>query len=175
MWPFGSSDKSSAELDKELPENLKEFFKEADPSHRLTEHNEDPREVQVQKVLARQSKEYDGELDRYKHRETPRKVATINCAELQQVVVECYRGWLFLGNECSQEIARTTKCMDIQQAALKKLRYQDCYSKKHCATIRAFTDKLFTAHFGQFGEKIDDETTARFEAAVDEAFVAAWR
>ncbi|KAF7999136.1 hypothetical protein HF325_006668 [Metschnikowia pulcherrima] len=175
MWPFGSSDKSSAELDKELPDDLKEFFKETDPSYRLNEHNEDPKEAQVQKVLAREKKQYSGEFDLYKRSETPRKVAGINCAELQQVVVECYRGWLFLGSECSLEIARTTKCMDIQKSALKKLRYEDCYSVKHCASIRAFTDTLFTSHFGQFGEKMDDENVARFDTALEEAFPAVWR
>ncbi|GEQ72736.1 hypothetical protein JCM33374_g6424 [Metschnikowia sp. JCM 33374] len=175
MWPFTSADKSSSELDKELPENLKEFFKESDPSYRLIDHEEDPKESQVQKVLARQSKEYDGELDRYKHSETPRKVATINCAELQQAVVACYQGWSFFGNECSEEIIRTTKCLEIQQAALKKLRFGDCYSVKHCSSIRAFTDLLFTSHFGQFGENINEETTSKFDTAVDEAFAAVWR
>ncbi|OBA23529.1 hypothetical protein METBIDRAFT_76531 [Metschnikowia bicuspidata var. bicuspidata NRRL YB-4993] len=175
MWPFTSGDKSSDTLDKELPQSLKEFFKETDPSHRLNDLNEDPREAQVQEVLASQSNEYNDEFDQYKHRETPRKVASVNCAELLQAVVTCYRGWLFLGNDCSDEIVRTKICMEIQQEALKKLRYQDCCNKRHCTSIRAFTDKLFTAHFGQYGEKIDDETRARFDVALNEAFAAVWK
>lgn len=173
MWPFGSEENSD-KLKDELPEGLQSFFESSAPSGKKAEVD-NPKEAQVLKVLASRKELYNHEFERYKREESLRKVASINCAELQKAVLECYLGWLFLtGSQCTEEISRTTKCMDVQLRALKQLRYDDCYDKKHCSQIRAAVDLFFTTNFGQFGENMNEKTVAEFDRDVDNAFSVFW-
>lgn len=175
MWPFTSgAGKETEELSKELPENLKEFFAEANPAKGRFEGS--PKDEQVDRILAQQNQQYTHEFARYKREELLKKVATINCSELQQAVIDCYQGWLLISaNHCSDEIKRAMKCMDVQSRAFKQLRYENCFSEKQCQLMRYVVDKLFTKNFGQFGEHMNEETQLKFDADIDDVFGKVWK
>ncbi|KAK6459669.1 uncharacterized protein RJT20DRAFT_21648 [Scheffersomyces xylosifermentans] len=188
MWPFTSSSgsssgsKESESIEKELPENLKEFFSESnpEPDHRSI-FEISPEQKRVNEVMLRAEKsrtgEYSDEFERYKQREKAKKVCSINCAEVQQQVLECFKNWKWASFEtpCSQEIVRTTTCIDIQKVALKKLYYDDCVSIPQCQQIRFVVDKLFTENFGQLGDNVTDETKKNFDKDLDSVFYKIWK
>lgn len=178
MWPFTSSNgKDTSEITKEIPENLREFFKENNPDLKHeTIFEAPPQQKRVNDILNRKKSEYSYELDKYKRTETPKKVTSVNCAELQQKVIECFRGWtLTLTTHCSQEIKNNTSCIEIQNGALKKLYYDDCYDIEQCTKIRFAIDKLFTENFGQYGDNISDETKKQFDEGIDKVFYKIWK
>lgn len=183
MWPFSSSEKKTEEVTKDLSPNVQEFFVETNPEkNHQSIFEESPHQKQVNQVLLREEKwakehnHVDYKFDRYKQSEKPIKVAQINCAELQQNVIECFRNWNITStDQCRAEIGLVTKCADLQNVALKKLYYEDCYNIPHCDYIRSAADELFTKNFGQFGEDINDETTAKFKQDLDQAFTKAWK
>ncbi|ABN65145.1 predicted protein [Scheffersomyces stipitis CBS 6054] len=180
MWPFTSEKSDSAEIAKELPEDLKQFFTETnpEPNHRSI-FEVSPEQKRVNEVLLRAEKDktYSDEFERYKHVENAKKVCSINCAEIQQEVLECFKSWKFAGLEtpCTQEIKRTSQCMEIQKAALKKLYYDDCVSIPQCNQIRYIIDKLFVENFGQLGDNVNDETKAKYAKDLDKVFYKIWR
>lgn len=178
MWPF-TSDKDASEVSKELPADLGAFFDKANPQ---TTHQSklevSPHQKKVNQVLGKhENRPYSFEFERYKKRETLKVATQVNCAEIQQQVVECLRGWnLALGNRCDAEIKTHTKCVETQTMALKRLFYDDCVDVDQCKRIRFAVDKLFVDNFGQFGEHVDDEEhRARFESGVDGVFSRVWR
>jgi hypothetical protein len=183
MWPFNSNEKKTEEVTQDLSPNVQEFFKEANPEkNHQSIFEESPQQKQVNKVLAREEKwvkeqnHYDYKFERYKQTEGPNKVAQINCAELQQKVIECFRNWsLTSADQCRAEIGIVTKCADLQNHALKKLYYEDCYNIPQCDYIRYVADKLFTENFGQFGEDISDESKTKFNKDLDKAFKKVWK
>ena len=80
MWPFGSS-KPEKDVTSELPEELKDFYKEVTPTkQRVTQDSKDER---VAKILNRQQAHYTHELDQFKRDYLAQKASAINCAELQ--------------------------------------------------------------------------------------------
>lgn len=175
-WPFGSKDKDTADLEQELPSGLRLFFKEVNPEAITASSGEgELKDALVERILAKQPQEFDHKFAGYKREELLKKVAAINCAEVQQAVVECYQGWLFLSsNHCTDEIRRTTKCLDLQTRALRQLRYEDCYNKTQCQQMRMTVDILFTKNFGQFGEKYSEEAEKVFTSEVDGMFETLW-
>lgn len=176
MWPFGSSaGTESEELTKDLPDNLKGFFAEENAKHQ-SKFEESPKDDLVAKIVSRQSQEHSHDFARYKRDELLKKVTSINCAELQQAVIDCYKGWLFTSsNHCSDEIQRSTKCIDTQNRAFRQLRYEDCYNEKQCKLIRYIVDKLFVKNFGQFGEDMSEENHHKFDEEVESVFTRVWK
>lgn len=177
MWPFSSKDKDASELEKDLPSDLQLFFTKANPeSLQKLGGDSSAKDLLVDKILDREVHEYSHEFAKYKREELLQKVAAINCAEIQQAVVKCYQGWLFLSsNHCTDEIKKTTKCIDLQNKALRQLRYDECYSKSQCQQMRVAVDYLFTKNFGQYGENVSDETEKNFESEVETVFGKLWK
>jgi hypothetical protein len=180
MWPFSTNyGRDTKELTNELPEGLQDFFKENNPDAKHQSIFEiTPHQKRVNDVLSRQDKnpEYTYEFDKYKQAETPHKVTVINCAELQQKVMECLRGWNVTSTDpCRAEIKKTTSCVEIQNRALKKMYYQDCVSVEQCSKIRYVIDKLFTENFGQYGDTINDQSQAKFNKDLDNMFYKIWK
>lgn len=174
MWPFGSGDKDTAELAKELPQDLQLFFGAADPATRSGADS--LKDEKVAEVLAKQPQGYSHEFAAYKRDELLKKAVAVNCAEIQQAVVACYQGWLLVStNHCMDEIKRATRCTEVQQRALQRMRYADCYSRPQCQYMRTVVDRLFTENFGQYGERVDEEAEKAFNRGVDAAFERAWR
>ncbi|KAM3125612.1 hypothetical protein ACQ2H7_000989 [Candidozyma auris] len=173
MWPFGSS-KPEKDVTSELPEELKDFYKEVTPTkQRVTQDSKDER---VAKILNRQQAHYTHELDQFKRDYSAQKASAINCAELQAAVLKCYEGWSFFGaDNCSAEIKRASKCNELQERAFQKLRYNDCYSQRQCSAIRYLVDQLFIKNFGQLGENVNDESQVNFEKDLDNAFEKVWK
>lgn len=178
MWPF-SNDKDSAQVSKELPQDLGAFFEQANPeTSQQSKFELSPHQKKVNSVLRqRENQPYSHEFDQYKRRETLKSATQVNCAEIQQQVVECLRGWnLTLSNRCETEIKTHTKCVETQTRALKLLFYEDCVDIDQCKKIRYVVDKLFVDNYGQYGEQIDDEDTRmRFDSGVESAFAKIWR
>lgn len=176
-WPFGTGDKDTKELKKELPSELQSFFEKANPqTHKSSAGENSAKDSIVDRILAREHHEYSHDFDAYKREELLKKVTGINCAEIQQAVVDCYQGWSFLSsNHCTDEIRRTTKCMDVQNKALRQLRYESCYNKPQCEQIRILVDMLFVNNFGQYGESMNEETEKKFENEVDSMFDRVWK
>lgn len=177
LWPFISKDKDAKELEKDLPTDLQLFFEKVNPeSHLAASGDSSAKDNIVDKVLAREVKEYSHEFAKYKRDELLKKVAAINCAEIQEAVVKCYQGWLFTSsNHCTDEIRKTTKCMDLQNKALRQLRYEDCYNKPQCQQMRVVVDYLFTRNFGKLGENVNEETEKNFEREVEGVFAKLWK
>lgn len=178
MWPFSSNDKESSELTKELPDSLKDFFEENNPTEKHKSVFEStPQQKRVNDILLKhENKNYSFEFDSYKHSEDPKKVTSINCAEMQQKVVECFRGWTFTqSTHCQDEINTHASCVSIQRDALNKLFYGDCVSIPQCNQIRYVVDKLFTENFGQYGDNVNEESKEKFEKELDKAFYKIWK
>lgn len=174
MWPFTSSSKDGGELTKELSPQVQQFFAKADPIQGSRNLSSEREQLVLDKVAAHSGYNYD--LQMFKQHHPLRVLATINCAELQQAVVECYRGWeLLKGVECSKPFARASACVEIQQAALRRLHYDQCYSVEQCKLMRAMVDKLFTAEFGVMGDNVNEETRKNFETGLDLAFDLLWK
>lgn len=159
MWPFSSSDSNKAPED--ISPRLQSFFDKED-THARALKLERVASLEPESLLKPTSLS-DIELTRY--RQNAQRVAAINCAELQQAVLECYKGWKYLkGTECSEAMTRTTKCMELQQDALRRLRYEECASKEECMLIRMLVDEMFIRNFGQLGTNINEDTMRVYES-----------
>lgn len=170
MWPFSSS---NDELDL-LPADIREFYDKADPTRQVDEKKR--KDDRVNALLAKNAHSFSHELEKHKREFRAKKAAAINCAELQEAVLECHKGWLMLSLEnCAAPMKRASLCQDTQLHAFSKLRYDQCYSIKHCAQIRYIVDRLFTKNFGQLGENQTDESKQNFERDLDKAFDQAWK
>ncbi|CCE81598.1 Piso0_002259 [Millerozyma farinosa CBS 7064] len=177
MWPFSSgSGKDTSEVLKEIPDGLRDFFEEQNPDKRFEGDGSSPYLKRINEVLSRETKNVDSKVDNYKRRENLRVVTGINCAELQQKVLECMRGWSYTqGKQCAEEIQNNTKCVSIQHAALKKLHYEDCYSIEHCKKIRFIVDMLFTKHYGRYGTETGEDVDSKFAKELDKSFFKVWK
>lgn len=182
MWPFTfDKGKNTDDITKELPQNLKEFFIENNPdknNENGSVFEKSPQQQRVDNVLLKNNinDKYSYEFQKIKATETVRKVTTINCAEIQQQVLDCFRGWSFTStNPCSDEIKLSTSCIDIQSKGLKKLHYEECYNEIQCNQIRRVIDQLFIKNFGQFGENINDENQLKFDNEIDNIFDKVWK
>lgn len=159
MWPFtpGDNDKSP----ENISPSLQSFFEKEDQHARLLKFEKadslEPRSQSKPTTLSG--------VELLHYRQSTRQVASVNCAELQHAVLECYKGWKYLkGTECSEAMTRTTKCMDLQQEALRRLRYEECSSKDECMQIRVLVDEMFTRNFGKLGENINEDTMRVYES-----------
>ncbi|KAK6204670.1 uncharacterized protein RJT21DRAFT_111234 [Scheffersomyces amazonensis] len=183
MWPFTSSnDRDTSELTNQLPNNLKEFFDEVNPEQNHESIFEvSPQQARVNEVLLRTEKanhgKYDDVLSKYKLTEKPKKVCSINCSEINQQVMTCFKNFNYASFEtpCTKEIKATTTCIELQKKALKKLHYDQCISIKQCDQIRYVIDKLFTENFGQYGDNVNEETSHKFNNDLDKVFWKVWR
>ncbi|KAK6465804.1 hypothetical protein DFJ63DRAFT_310887 [Scheffersomyces coipomensis] len=183
MWPFTSSSggKDASELTKELPDNLKQFFNEVNPEPNHQSIFEiSPHQKRVNEVLKREDdlkRPYDDEFYKYKQTEKAKKACSINCSEVNSQILECFKNWNYTSFDtpCSKEIAATTKCLEVQKNAFKKLHYDECISIKQCNQIRYIIDKMFTENFGQLGNEINDQTHKKFDQDLDKVFWKIWR
>lgn len=174
MWPFSSGDKATENSDnikEDISPNLQHFFEKQDRTARGLKLERpvisDP--VPQAPVTTLQ------DINFVKFKQDTRKIAAINCAEIQQAALECYKGWKFLsGTECSSAMTRSTRCMAIQQNALKRLRYEECGTHDECQQIRVLVDELFTRNYGQFGENINEETQKKFELDLGRTMSYLW-
>lgn len=170
--------KETEEIEKELPENLKDFFQKNNPDlKQANKYEVSPQQKQVNKKLASLPKDqYSHEFDVYKKKNTIRNVAMINCSELQLKVIDCFKSLNFTSIEnCSKQIKANKECIEVQTNALTRLYYNDCYSIDHCDKIRFVVDHLFTKNFGQYGENVDEETLVKFNKDLDANFGKLWK
>ena len=178
MWPFSSGKgKDTAELEQEIPGQLQEFFKSENPEKKYEAHLELSNEnALVQKTVEKHKNDpYSYEFERYKLEEDTKKVAFVNCAELQAAVIKCLNDWN--GTDlsfCEKQIQRNSSCIELQTKALKRLHYESCVSKKQCQQIRYLVDEAFVRNFGQFGQHINDKTREQFVGDVDKSFGEVW-
>lgn len=174
MWPF------TKETPLDLTPELLEFLDEQTPSHKSKSIFEiSPQQQRVNQVLQKHTNDdYDYVFDRYKQTEKIPKVATINCAELQEKVLECFRGYNLTAthNQCKDEINKVSSCIEVQAKALKRLYYEDCVDVEQCSKIRYIVDKLFTENFGQYGENLHGEVNVeKFNKEIDGVFYKVWK
>lgn len=160
MWPFIRSQPEKDPSDDISP-SLRSFFAEEDQHARLA--TKVGTSTAPAKAPAHVSSLANLELANF--RQTTRKIAAINCAELQQTVLDCYKGWLYMtSTDCSKGLTRTSRCMELQKKALERLRYEECADRAECMLIRILVDEMFTRNFGQYGEKISEQTEKVFES-----------
>ncbi|CAH6723535.1 hypothetical protein CLIB1444_16S00980 [[Candida] jaroonii] len=169
--------KETEEIEKELPEDLKEFFKDNNPdSKQANKYEISPHEKLVNKKLSSIKEPYSYEFEVYKKKNDLRNVSMINCSELQLKVIDCFKKMDFSNLDgCQKQVKQNKKCMEIQKDAFKKLYYEDCYNITHCDKIRFLVDHLFTKNFGQYGEKMDDENLIKFNNDLDKSFTKIWK
>ncbi|CAH2352331.1 hypothetical protein CLIB1423_06S03972 [[Candida] railenensis] len=181
MWPFSSSStRSTDDLEKELPENLKVVFQKENPEHRQDESIEKntKEQILVNRMIQKaqeEHKNYNFEFDQYKKNENIAKVSSINCAELQQNVLLCLKSWKATDYTfCAKEIKSHSNCLEVQTEALRKLQYDNCVDLKHCKQIRFIVDELFVKNFGSLGEKFDEDNYITFMREVEGNFENLW-
>lgn len=171
MWPFSSNDKSSDDVTESISPNLQDFFEVQDRSAKGIKLQK-PDEPEIFLMQAPTSLE-GIELERF--RQDSRRIAAINCAEIQEAALACFKGWKFLsGTECSTAMARVSKCMAIQQNTLNRLRYEKCSSKDECVEVRILADELFSRNFGSLGENITEENQEKFESDLERTQQFLW-
>lgn len=176
LW-WNSKGKDTKELEKELPDELKDFFKENNPdSKQSSKYEVPPQQIKVDKKLASLKLPYNHEFEIYKKKNTIKNISMINCSEMQLKVVDCFKSMNFTSiDNCSQEIKTNKACIEVQSEAFNKLYYNDCYSIEHCDKIRFLVDHLFTKNFGQYGDNITEETMIQFHQQVDKNFDKIWK
>ncbi|EGV66453.1 hypothetical protein PSN45_002945 [Yamadazyma tenuis] len=172
-----NSTKETQEIEKELPEDLKEFFQKNNPDDRqYNKYKLTPQQIMVNAKLKKISQEYSYDLETYKRKNSIRNVSITNCAELQLKVVDCFKSLNFTSiDNCSKQIKANKNCVEIQSKAFNKMFYNDCYSTQHCDKIRFLVDHLFTSNFGQYGENMNEETLAKFDKDLDANFSKVWK
>lgn len=185
MWPFGSSNttpnlgKNTEEINKELPPDLQGFFQQENPDKKHERiFTVSPQQLQVNKILEKHKNDpYDDEFNTYKRSQTIKQVAGINCAEIHNLLHECYKNWNWLQPDaCIDETRKTSKCLDLQLEALKRLHYNDCYSVKQCKAIRYYVDHFFMKNFGPLGEEVnDDDKAENYNKDLDGVFYKLWK
>lgn len=165
MWPFSSvADflENSSDPSESISPSLQSFFEEQDRSARSTELEKLDASF-VHSILPIVTSV--SEVEFHKFKKDPVHVAYINCSELQTAVLDCYKNHDYLkGTKCSEAMSRATKCINIQQDTLKRLRYEDCRTREQCMQIRVLADNLFTRNYGLKGENINPETEKVFES-----------
>lgn len=166
MWPFSQPD-----ITKDIPPELRAVFDENNPRPQAGADHQ----ARVEAVLANHDT-YSFDLQQYKQHNTLPRVASINCAEIQHAVSTCFQGWSLTDTDpCSTLVKNLSKCVEIQQDALKKLHYHQCYSEKQCGQIRRLVDELFVRNFGQMGDNVTEELKLVFDAEVNKYFEKVWR
>lgn len=172
-----NNSKQVDELEKELPDDLKDFFHSNNPEElQKYKYEVSTHEAQVTKKLASLNIPYSSKFDLYKKQNTPRIVGMINCSELESKIIDCFKNMSFTNmDNCSKEIQTNKTCIGVQIDALKRLHYEDCYSIEHCDKIRFIVDHLFVKTFGQYGEEITDATMAKFNNELDSRFDKIWK
>ncbi|CUM64271.1 uncharacterized protein PRCAT00001868001 [Priceomyces carsonii] len=180
MWPFTNSNvKETTKITDELPDNLKDFFKKTDldaKTESIFEPNEKDKIVDAILQEHNKSGKYSHDLDMYKRTDSPRKVLSINCAEIQKHVIDCLRGWtLTKTTYCQEEMNNNRDCVDIQRNALKNLYYDSCIDVTQCNKIRYIIDKLFIENFGQYGDNINEASRIKFDRDINNAFYKIWK
>lgn len=184
MWPFSSSqDKNHKDLVKELPPELGEFYDSVRPElGKRSVFDASPEQELVDKVLVReqlkrQHQPYNFEFEQYKRTESISKVASINCAEIQQAISDCFANWkITTMDPCTAQVARAKACIAQQKDAFKTLHYNDCYSVEQCNKIRYAIDKAYIDSHGQYGIVDDADDAARqFQRNLRLAFYKVWK
>lgn len=177
MWWWNNKGKDTKDLEKELPDDLKQFFKDNNPdSKHSSKYEVTPQQLKVDKKLASLKLPYNHAFEIYKKKNPIKTVAMINCSELQLKVVDCFKSMNFTSiDNCSKEIRLNKSCIEVQTNAFNKLYYNDCYSIEHCDKIRFVVDHLFTKNFGQYGDNITEETLSKFNHQVDNSFDKLWK
>ncbi|KAG7192559.1 uncharacterized protein KQ657_001658 [Scheffersomyces spartinae] len=179
VWPFGSKEKDVAEIKKELPIDLQEFFDEANPKPHSSIFEPSPKQKLVEQILLENEKtaQYSHELDDYKRQQNAGVVLAVNCSEIRMQMLECVKQWKFMGemNQCSDFVNKYSACDKIQKDALKHLFYDDCYKVEQCKRIRYAVDLFFVKNFGRYGEDVNEETKAKFDDDIDKAFYRVWK
>lgn len=181
MWPFGSStSKSTEDLEKDLPDNLRAVFQKENPERRQDELIEKNAREQtlVNSFIEKTHQKNEGynfEFDQYKKNENIAKASAVNCAELQQNVLLCLKNWKATDYTfCAKEIKSHSSCLEVQTEALKRLQYDSCVDLKHCKKIRFIVDELFVNNFGSTGENFNEESYTAFMGQVEGSFEKLW-
>ncbi|RLV94973.1 hypothetical protein JA1_001417 [Spathaspora sp. JA1] len=184
MWPFTSSQpsqgKKTEEINKELPEDLQEFFREENPDKKHGNIFEvSPPQNRIREVLNKHKDDpKDPRLAHYKSSQSINHACAVNCAEIKNEVLKCSKSltWKQSASEspCADKIKNMTACTEIQKAALQTMHFDDCYDVKQCQMMRHYVDKLFTKNFGQFGTEITQANRDKFNKDIDDAIYKVW-
>ncbi|EGW31764.1 uncharacterized protein SPAPADRAFT_141336 [Spathaspora passalidarum NRRL Y-27907] len=182
MWPFTSSKptegKKTEDINKELPKDLQEFFKQENPDkkHANLFEQSSPQNHIFEVLNKHKDDPKDPRLAYYKSSQDINNACAVNCSEIKNQVVECSKQvtWLQSGSPCADIIKAMSACTQIQKTALQTLHFDECYNVKQCQMMRYYVDKIFTENFGQYGSEMNDETRAKFNKDIDDAVYKVW-
>ncbi|KAG5418075.1 hypothetical protein I9W82_004404 [Candida metapsilosis] len=173
MWPFsrtnGDSSTSSG-LGDGLPAELKAFLvkentqvKQFGPTE-STKFEALPHDKQVYNKLQRLPQMTETEvyeLQEFKNKNQLHKVVSINCAEIEYNLHQCYEQFSTIRNmfqyPCFKQQNEVRSCKNLQTDGLKVLHYRDCYNMEQCTAMKSFVDQVFVKNFGELGEASGSE------------------
>ncbi|KAI5967842.1 hypothetical protein KGF57_000270 [Candida theae] len=168
MWPFtgrNGDQQCNTGLGDGLSNELKSFLlKENTEAKRFgstesTKFDSLPHDRQVRSKLQRLPQMTDDELyklEEYKNANQLHKTVSINCAEIEYNLHQCYEQFSTIRNmfqyPCFQQQNDVKRCKNLQTDGLKVLHYQDCYNVQQCNAMKSFVDQVFVKNFGEFGD-----------------------
>ncbi|RCK57878.1 hypothetical protein Cantr_06149 [Candida viswanathii] len=184
MWPFTSTQDTNAKEDitRELPPDLQRVFeRESATSLSGTKFIPERYHRMVEAKLASLPEQHptvESQLafEKYKVEYPVKTVRQINCAEIENYVLQCnqhpwYKFWALPNIKASKDLR---KCETLTVDGLKFLNYDRCYNIKHCEFIRYHLDKIYTKNFGELGERVNDETSNAYYRDLHELFYKVW-
>lgn len=173
MWPFTRSNGGKTAnngLGDGLPTELKDFllkenteFKQFGPTE-SAKFDALPHDKQVLNKLNRlppmtESESYN--LEEYKNANQLHKAVSINCAEIEYNLHQCYEQFSTIRNmfqyPCFKQQNEVRSCKNLQTDGFKVLHYQDCYNVEQCRAMKSFVDLVFVKNFGELGELSGNE------------------
>lgn len=189
MWPFTKSSNSSKitdDITKELPADLKQVFEKESHSSSLSGTKFIPERYtklvndKLDSINQQQQQitpEEELNFENYKINYSIKTVSQINCAEIENYLLECnkhpwYKFWAIPNMKASKDLKQ---CDKLTTDGLKFLNYTSCYNIKHCEFIRYHLDQIYLKNFGQLGENVNDKTRDEYYKDLHELFYKVWK
>lgn len=189
MWPFTkTNDAPNNKLGNGLPTELKEFLLKENSESKHFGFDESskfdalPHGKQVRNKLDRLPRMSENEafqLEEYKASNQLYNVVSINCAEIEYNLHQCYQQFSTIRNmfqyPCFKQQNAVRSCKNLQSDGFKVLHYQDCYNVEQCTAMKSFVDQVFVKNFGKLGEFSDNpENSKAYYRDLNDGFRYFW-
>lgn len=199
MWPFTKSSNTDDSLD-DLPSDLQKVLEQ--------EIRQDSNKFELDKYsrivndkLNQLPPQFTNEqefldFENYKIQNNHQIVAQINCAEIENYLIQLNNNhsisqfWSSLFNSATtnanssennvttnpnQALQNYKSCKNLTIDGLKLLYYSKCYNIKQCQFIRYHLDQLYIKNFGSLGQNVNDKNIESYYKDLDQLFYKVWK
>lgn len=136
------------------------------------------------------------DFENYKIQNNHQIVAQINCAEIENYLIQLNNNhsisqfWSSLFNSTNtnpnssennvttnpnQALQNYKSCKNLTIDGLKLLYYSKCYNIKQCQFIRYHLDQLYIKNFGSLGQNVNDKNIESYYKDLDQLFYKVWK